>query len=550
MSATPLGPAAPADRVRGAAGHVRAAVAVLLVAVAPLVPDVTRRDIAVFGLVVAFVWIPLALVVSRVARVRPGPAIDLAALVHDLGLVALVEVVLAPDPLVLLAGLLVLAALATYVGGRWLGVLAGVVGVAMVTVVAALSDRVDRDIDPFTVAVYPVLLGLLAWLLDVAATDRWRASAGLERLHEKSDAILTGVGEAVVVTDGGGRIEQWNRAAAATFGCPADEARGRRCHEVLGLLREVRTLDCSNGCALLDAGHDVEVWRRGPTGTRQPLLASASPVLDPHGRVVEVVHSYRDITRLKQADEAKTLFLATASHELKTPLTVIRGFAQMLLLPEAILGDDERRAALRAIDVRAGQLTSIVDRLLMSSRIEAGRIDLAPVAVDVRGILAERSDAVERATDREVVLELPEDLPHAWCDPDAVTTIVDHLLDNAVKYSPAGGPITVSASSSPSTVEIEVADDGIGMTPEQTEHCFERFWQAEATDVRRFGGTGIGLYIVRSLTDGMGGSVSVTSEAGAGSRFRVVLRRAGGDAGHGSRADHRRAGLPVAPGPS
>ncbi len=134
-------------------------------------------------------------------------------------------------------------------------------------------------------------------------------------------------------------------------------------------------------------------------------------MIERDGGVVEVVHSFRDVTKLKQADEAKTLFLATASHELKTPLTVIRGFSQMLSSPDAEMSDEERAAALRAIDTRARQLTGIVDRLLLSSRIESGRIDLSVEPVDVSPILVEQVTSLRAATSRDVVLDLQEDLP-------------------------------------------------------------------------------------------------------------------------------------------
>jgi PAS domain S-box-containing protein len=547
---TPLGPgrelldeprrarpgAAAGDPVRRAGGPVRMALAVLLVAASPLVEGATSGDRTAFGLAVALGWIPAVGALSVLGRRRPHLGIDLATLVLDLVLLALVQALLAPPPLFPLASLLVLVATTTYLVGRWLGATAGVVGVGLLVGVAAASSDPNQSIDAFTAVVYPVLLLLVAFLLDVVATDRWHASTGLRHLHDKSDAILTGVGEAVVVTSREGVVQQWNRAATDTFGTAAEDARGRPCDAVLGLLLNVRELDCSQGCALLRQGEaddlgdgvpvDVEVWRKSPTGSRQPLLASASPVLGPHGDIVEVVHSFRDITRLKQADEAKTLFLATASHELKTPLTVIRGFAQMLLLPDADLTPDEQDAALRAIDSRSGQLTNIVDRLLMSSRIEAGRIELAPAAVDVLPILVERAAALEGATGREVHVVVPDSMPAARCDEHAFTTVVDHLLDNAVKYSPNGGPVTLAADATDDGVEVLVADVGVGMTEEQAQHCFDRFWQAEATDVRRFGGTGIGLYIVRSLVDAMGGSIVVTSAPGAGSTFRFVLDRA------------------------
>jgi PAS domain S-box-containing protein len=514
-----------AVRIRAASQWFRLVAAVVLVGASTLVAGATPAEQVRFGLLVALVWVPVAGAVGFVARRRSGLLVDLATLAVDLGLLALVQVQLETRPGLPIIGHLLIVAEVTYTAGRLVGIVASVAGCAVIGTITWLeSPGVDR----FALALYPVVALSVCWLLDVVATDRSRASAGLLRTLEKSDAILTGVAEAVVVTSPDGRVAQWNRSAERTFGCSASDAHHRACSDVVGLRLDVRELDCSGGCALLSVsgGDDIEVWRQSPTGQRQPLLASAVPLLDAAGRVAEVVHSFRDITRLKQADEAKTLFLATASHELKTPLTVIRGFSQMLLEHEVQMDETERLVALKAIDKRARQLNGIVDRLLMSSRIEGGHIDLVLEAVDVAPLLTERANALASASGREINLDVEHDIPPLWADSDAVTTVVDHLLDNAVKYSPNGGPIAIVVATSDDDVTLTFTDQGVGMTEDQVARCFDRFWQAEPTDVRRFGGTGIGLYIVRSLVEGMGGQVTVTSAPGAGTQFRVVLHRA------------------------
>ena len=342
---------------------------------------------------------------------------------------------------------------------------------------------------------------------------------------EKSQAILARVADAVVVTDPTGAILQWNPAAERTFDDDAEGALGRRCSAVLALHRGDTELACEGACPLIDLpGADStlgeELWRRRRNGDRQPLLATAQAVRDGEGRISEVVHSFRDITRLKEADEAKALFLATASHELKTPLTVIQGFAETLLRTEAT--SDLREEALRAIERRAIELDAIVNRLLLSSRIEAGRMTLDLSDIDLGPIVAERVAAFSQATGQPVRFRTGADLPRVVADLSAVSIVVDHLLDNAIKYSPGREPVDVAIDAT-DRLEIVVSDRGIGMDADQVLHCFDKFWQGDSSNDRRFGGTGIGLFIVRSLVESMGGSVQVRSAPGEGSAFTVSL---------------------------
>lgn len=346
---------------------------------------------------------------------------------------------------------------------------------------------------------------------------------------EKSQAILARVADAVVVTDPAGTIMQWNPAAERIFGSVAAGALGGRCGALLGLRSGDQPLPCHGTCPLIelsgaDAGLGAELWRQRADGDRQPLLGAAQAVRDAEGRISEVVHSFRDITRLKEADEAKALFLATASHELKTPLTVIQGFAQTLLRTNA--PEDLRAQALRAIERRAVELDTIVNRLLLSSRIEAGRMTLDVSDVELGPIVSERVAAFSHATGRAVQVRADVELPLAAADPSAIAIVVDHLLDNALKYSPGGEPVDVELRSG-ERVEIVVIDRGIGMDAEQVARCFDKFWQAESRNDRRFGGTGIGLFIVRSLVESMGGTVSVCSTPGKGSGFTISLTLAG-----------------------
>jgi PAS domain S-box-containing protein len=344
----------------------------------------------------------------------------------------------------------------------------------------------------------------------------------------RSQAILEGVGDGIVITDPSGRVQMCNQAAQAVISQSGSRALGRPCHEVLGLRIGDEPLDCSQGCALLrrlegKPVHDVEVERIRRDGREQQLLVRATSVQSGAGEVTEVVHSFRDISELKRADEAKTMFLATASHELKTPITVILGFTQAIRA--GWLDEDKLDNALGSIESRAKELSRIVDRLLLTGRIESGRVALDLRVVPLRAVIDERAGALATVTERNFVIEA-DDVPDVIGDPQAIPTILDHLLENAVKYSPDGEDIVIRAKARGARVQIEVIDHGIGMSPDEVVHCFDRFWQAETSDVRRFGGTGVGLYIVKSMVEGMGGTVAVESVLGYGTTFTMSFTRA------------------------
>lgn len=372
------------------------------------------------------------------------------------------------------------------------------------------------------------LVGIIGLVNRTTSLQRSTAERSTN-LQNTSDAILARVADAVILTDEAGHLLQCNRAAEQIMSRTSAQINGRSCSEMLGLHRGEAALDCSKGCQLLqssasprEAALGQEVWRLDGD-RRQPLLANAEAVTDSDGNVIEVVHSLRDITRIKEADEAKTLFLATTSHELKTPLVVITGFAELLMTTE--LEPTAQRQAIEAIHGRSVELSRIVERLLLSSQIESGHKTVSLAAADIGPLVRERAAATQGHTGRTISTQVAGDVPTVLTDVRALTTVIDHLLENAVKYSPGGETVNLGVSFDDKSVRVEVADHGIGMDSAQVAHCFDKFWQGENTDVRRFGGTGIGLYIVASLVEAIGGRIEVDSQVGVGTRFRVALPR-------------------------
>lgn len=348
--------------------------------------------------------------------------------------------------------------------------------------------------------------------------------------RERSQEVLARIRDAIVVTDPAGYVLECNEAASRTLRMTPQHVRGRHCGAVLGIRAVDRPLDCLDGCALLgdpdeeESNFGVEVLRDREDGSTQPLLANVGAVWD-GDEFVEVVHSFRDITQLREADDAKTTFLATTSHELRTPLAVIRGFAETLAHRDV---DAQTQAhALDTILRRTEQLTGMVNGLLQTSQLERRGVRLDPVLLDPVPLVLARVQDLRATFDREIRFFGDPHRLVAWADEVALGTVVEHLVENAIKYSPRGGAVEVEVSragATPTSVGLTVTDRGIGMDEEDAAQCFNRFWQAEQGDDRRFAGTGVGLYLVRALVEGMGGRITVDSEPGEGSTFTVTLR--------------------------
>jgi PAS domain S-box-containing protein len=246
------------------------------------------------------------------------------------------------------------------------------------------------------------------------------------------------------------------------------------------------------------------------------------------GDVENVVAIFYDITEIRRVERMKTAFVSTVSHELRTPLTSIKGFISTLLEDHEGMYDDETRGEfLIIIDEECDRLTRLISDLLNVSRIESGRgLELQLSDVDLAAAI-ERSAAAQPdyGARHELVVEVPEQVATIRADADKLAQILDNLVGNAIKYSPHGGKVKVTAHDEGDSVRIDVSDEGLGIPERHRDKIFERFHQVD-DDVnhKAISGTGIGLYLVQHLVHGHGGSVWLAdSEVGRGSTFSVRL---------------------------
>ena len=211
-------------------------------------------------------------------------------------------------------------------------------------------------------------------------------------------------------------------------------------------------------------------------------------------------------------------------------MTSIYGFAETLLRRDVLFSEDERRTFLEYIASESERLTSIVDALLNVARLDSGDLQVSLAPTSVGPLLEEAVAALEpdgRSNDHRFVVDVPDEALAAEADREKLRLVLTHLLDNAVRYSPDGGTVTIAARPRGEAVEISVADEGVGIPLGEQERIFRKFYRGEGGGARASaGGTGLGLFIARGLVTAMGGRIWVSSSEGAGSRFSLELRRA------------------------
>jgi PAS domain S-box-containing protein len=352
------------------------------------------------------------------------------------------------------------------------------------------------------------LLELLAGHASVALSNATAFGEVVrQRAHER--AVIDSSADGIAVLDGKGLVRQWNPAAHALTDVSAAQAAGK-----------------PPPFPLPEPGATL-TWRLG-NGRWIDVLCTVV-----EGRNEQVV-DFRDITAAKELEEAKDLFLATTSHELRTPITVVQGFASTLASRWDKLLDRDRRMAVQTIAERAESLARLVDQLLLGSRAGANRLTVSNEPFDLARLLVDAAKVFRPLSDRHILItDIPDDLPKAHGDPAATDSIVSQLLENAFKYSPDGGTVTITAVpiQESGQIEISVRDEGIGIAPPDVERVFERFVQGEAGDRRRFGGIGLGLYIVRQLARAQSGEVTAAPGPDGGTIMRLTLLQAQAAAG-------------------
>ena len=365
---------------------------------------------------------------------------------------------------------------------------------------------------------------------DLAGVLNQMAAAIDEMIRSLSDdrakmaATLTAMQEGVIVLAHNGAITLMNPSMTRMM----ERMVGRKDADVVGrtyleVTRHTRLNDFIT--RVLAEGAPAATEITFGTGPERTFQVQASPLAQSTDRSPGLVLVFHDITDLRRLEQVRKDFVANVSHELRTPLTAIKGYIEAL--QEGAFDDQAQRDQfLDTIRKQTDRLNLIITDLLLLAKIESGQVPLKQAPLSLAGVIDRTVSLLRRQLEQKrhtVQVRIPEDLPLIFGDEERLAQVFSNLLDNAIKYTPDHGTITITAEAGDDFIVAHVEDTGIGIPLNDLPRIFERFYRVDKARSRELGGTGLGLSIVKHLVESHGGTVTVESLPGRGTKFRVML---------------------------
>ena len=388
----------------------------------------------------------------------------------------------------------------------------------------------------------------------------------LTQEKQRVESILEGSADGIYTVDAARRIVSVNTAMERLLGRPREELAGLPCAVALNWRdREGRPL-CPGRCPMLHHHHhstgaaagaadnvtELAATARSRSGQRTEVALLYSVVRSPEQAPLNAVVNVRDATRQRETEDMRSAFLSMLGHQLQTPLAIIKGYTSTLGRPDASWEAATLRPIVAAIEEEADHMSQLMNRLLLVSRLETGALALHREPVQLAALAAKVAGRMQPGAARhDFTLDIPEDLPTVAGDPELLEEVVVNLVDNAVKYSPGGGPVRITGGVSVSggvsgvsgaaaggdggaatAVTLSVSDAGVGVPRWETRRIFERFHRAQNAVAAGPRGLGLGLYICDAVMKAHGGSIGVAGAGGGGSAFTLTfpIMPAAGDA--------------------
>jgi len=352
----------------------------------------------------------------------------------------------------------------------------------------------------------------------------------IRREKQRMDTLLDSVADGILILTAEQRIERCNPAFSRLWGVPVNQIVGRPHSEV------IRWQRVETGMTLEQA--EAGGWPLTPHATLYvegdlirpglyplPVGITYAPLISQEGQLLNIIASVRDITHFREADEIKRTFISVISHELKTPIALIKGYVGTLRREDATWDREVIQDSLAVIEDEADRLTELIENLLDATRLQSGTLSLSRSDVALKHTVERVAERFRTQLTRHlIVLDFPEDFPVILCDEDRLEQVFYNLISNAIKYSPEGGEIRIKGQVFPEQVVLCVSDQGPGIAPGDIPHIFDRFYRsAEAS--RNTKGAGLGLFLARAVVEAHGGRIWVDPQPGQGARICFSLPR-------------------------
>jgi|Deesub1362A_J573_1020465.scaffolds.fasta_scaffold00684_15 PAS domain S-box-containing protein len=377
-----------------------------------------------------------------------------------------------------------------------------------------LNREGKRRLMEISVSLIPGTKKSIASLIDI--TEK-------RELERKLEAVLKNMADGVIATDEKDKVVLINPVAQKmlkeVLSSEPREVLGKKITEVLKepLFKELYRRKGENEIST------EFCFNTAPIRCYKVIL---TPLKSEEGRIMGNVLTLHDLSQEKRVAKMKSDFVSTVSHELRTPLTAILGFGKTLLREDVSFSEEERREFVETIVREGERLSRLIEDMLDLSRIEAGRIEFNIKPLDPVPIVKRVVKSLKATTNKhKFAISISKDLPRVLADEDRLEQVFLNLIGNAVKYSPEGGKVKISAYAKTKAVEFCVADEGIGMTEEEVREVFKPFFRTGESQKRMIRGTGLGLPVTKGFIEGMGGKIWVESEKGKGTKFYFEIPR-------------------------
>lgn len=372
-----------------------------------------------------------------------------------------------------------------------------------------------------------------------------KSNLDLSASKNKEKALLAGIADGVYVVDMERNLTMFNDAAGEMTGWKETEAIGLKCWTVMNLKNETDVSVCQKDCpamAVWNTGENVMrddtcfVKKRG--NKKVQISSSYSPIKDKNGKLTGAICVFRDVTDRKEVERQRNEFVSTASHELRTPITAMEGYMELIENEKICKIDDKAKEYVDKARNTAAGMSNLVKNLLAVTKIEEGKIQTNITKFSIHDLAAEVVEAMGGAAKNKnltiKIVEAPNQKIrgekavgrslNVVADREQIREVLYNLVENGLKFTIEGG-VTISIVYDNDYATVEVADTGMGIPADGQKHLFEKFYRVDNTATREVGGTGLGLFITRSIVEMFGGSIWVESQVNKGTKFYFTIPR-------------------------